>query len=119
MRDLKEEIDRKIKKTSNKDAINQILDEQNSENVVLFDADNRPIEFEQIALIPLKNASGADDLYAILIPITKMQGVNEGEGVVLKILEQAHDVEVVNDSSIIDKVLEVYEKLISEGEEGE
>ena len=45
--------------------IEQILDENNMENVVLYDTDNKPIEFEQVAVIPLEND---ELLYAILIP---------------------------------------------------
>lgn len=96
------------------DPINQILEEENMENVIMFDEQNKPIEFEQIAVIPLDNDPL---LYAILIPITPMQGVNEGEGVVFAIDEAKHDIQVVNNEKTIDAVLEVYQKLIEEGEE--
>ena len=94
-----------------KDPINQILDENNLENIVMFDDENKPIEFEQVAVIPLEND---EMLYAILIPITPMQGVNEGEGVVFAIDEAKHDIQVVNDEKKIDAVLTVYQKLIEE-----
>lgn len=110
MKDLKQELN----KNRNKDAIQQILDENNTDNITLFDPENKPIEFEQIALIPLENAQKQEELFAILIPITPMQGVNEGEGVVMKI--NSTDVEVVNDQNIIDRVLDVYQKLLEEGE---
>lgn len=97
-----------------KDPINQILDENNLENIIMFDDENKPIEFEQVAVIPLEND---ELLYAILIPITPMQGVNEGEGVVFAIDEAKHDIQVVNDETKIDAVLTVYQKLVEEGEE--
>lgn len=96
------------------DPINQILEEENMENVIMFDEQNKPIEFEQIAVIPLDNDPL---LYAILIPVTPMQGVHEGEGVVFAIDEEKHDIQVVNNEKTIDAVLEVYQKLIEEGEE--
>ena len=111
MRDLKKEL---TKTNSNKDAISKILDENNTDNITLYDPDNKPIEFEQIALIRLENKLKQEELYAILIPITPMQGVNEGEGVVVKI--KSNDVEVVNDQDTIDRVLDVYQKLLEEGE---
>ncbi len=114
MRDLKKDLKTQTKKASNKDAIAQILDENNTENITLFDSEGKPIEFEQIAVIPLENKLKQEDLYAILIPITPMQGVNEGEGVVIKV--KASDVEVVNDQDTIDRVLDVYQKLLEEGE---
>lgn len=103
-----------MKNVTVKDPINQILDEKNVENIIMYDEDNNPIEFEQIALIPVEND---ELLYAILIPVTPMQGVNEGEGVVFSIDENAHDIQVVNDEKKIDEVLTVYQKLIDEGEE--
>ena len=100
------------KKFSKKDPIKQILDENNTENIFLYDTENKPIEFEQIALIPLDET---DKLYAILIPVTPMQGVAEGEGVLFEINEEENDLSIVRDEKVIDKVLKVYEELIGEG----
>ncbi len=97
-----------------KNPVEQILDEKNTDNIVLYDDQNKPIEFEQIAVIPLERTNG---LYAILIPLTPMQGVAEGEGVLFEIDEEAGDLTVVNDDKIIDEVLTVYQKLIEEGDE--
>ena len=101
----------KPKKLKVKDPIKQILDENNTENVILFDDENKPIEFEQIALIPLERTN---KLYAILIPITPMKGVNEGEGVLFVIDEENSNMEIVRDEKIIDEVLEIYQKLIED-----
>ena len=98
-----------------KNPVEQILDENNTENVILYDPDNKPIEFEQVAVIPLEEN---DKLYAIMIPVTPMQGVNEGEGVLFEIDETAQDIQVVRDEKIIDKVLAIYEKLIEDGNKG-
>ena len=96
-----------------KNPIEQILDENNMENVVLYDADNNPIEFEQVAVIPLEKT---DKLYAIMIPVTPMQGVGEGEGVLFVIDELKGDIEIERDDAIIDEVLSIYQKLVEEGE---
>ena len=101
-------------KMSAKDPISQILDENNTENIVLYDAEQKPIEFEQVAVIPLDRTN---KLYAILIPVTPMQGVEEGEGVLFELDEEKRDVEVVRDDSIIDEVLSIYQKLIEDGED--
>lgn len=105
-----------MKNVKVKDPINQILEENNLENIIMFDDENKPIEFEQVAVIPLDND---DLLYAILIPITPMQGVNAGEGVVFAIDEAKHDIQVVNDENKIDEVLSVYQKLIEESDNSE
>ena len=97
-----------------KNPIEQILDENNMENVVLYDAENKPIEFEQVAVIPLERT---EKLYAIMIPVTPMQGVNEGEGVLFVIDELKGTIDIERDDAIIDEVLTIYQKLIEEGEE--
>lgn len=97
-----------------KNPIEQILDENNTDIIVLYDDQQNPIKFEQVALIPLDRTN---KLYAILIPITPMQGVNEGEGVLFEVDEIKQSIEVVNDEKIIDEVLEIYQALIDEGED--
>lgn len=96
-----------------KNPIEQILDENNMDNIVLYDADNKPIEFEQVAVIPLERT---EKLYAIMIPVTPMQGVGEGEGVLFVIDELKGTIDIERDDAIIDEVLTIYQKLIEEGE---
>lgn len=100
-------------KMTAKNPLEQILDENNTENVILYDAENKPIEFEQVALIPLERTG---KLYAIMIPVTPMQGVNEGEGVLFVIDEIKGDIEIERDDAIIDEVLTIYKTLIEENE---
>ena len=97
-----------------KNPIEQILDEKNMDNVVLYDADNKPIEFEQVAVIPLDRTAM---LYAIMIPVTPMQGVNEGEGVLFVIDELKGTIDIERDDATIDEVLSIYQTLIGDGEE--
>ena len=92
-----------------KNPVDLILDENNTENVVLYDAQGKTIEFEQVALIPLERTNG---LYAILIPVTPMEGVNEGEGVLFEIDEENKDLQIVREDAIIDEVLTIYQKLL-------
>ena len=100
-------------KMTAKNPLEQILDENNTENVILYDAENKPIEFEQVALIPLERTG---KLYAIMIPVTPMQGVGEGEGVLFVVDELKGDIEIERDDAIIDEVLTIYKALIEEGE---
>lgn len=110
MKDLRKELNRSNKLKA-VDPIKQILDENNDDNVILFDTNNKPIEFEQIAVISLEES---DNYYAILIPITPMQGVEEGEGVIFAINEAKGEMDIVNDQKLIDKVVDAYEKLCEE-----
>ncbi len=102
------------KQFSSINPVDLILDENNNDNITLFDEDKNPIEFEQIALIPLERT---DALYAILIPLSPMQGVNPGEGVLFEVDEVKKDVSVVRDQQIIDEVLEIYQALVDAGED--
>ena len=126
MKDLNQEIKQKqqarAKKEQEKiDAFNaspvgMLLDENNVDDIVLFDSDNNPIRFQQVALIPYDKTG---KLYAILIPLTPMVGVNPGEGVLFEIDEENIDLSIVRDDAIIDEVLEIYLKEIEDSEDEE
>ena len=94
--------------------IEQILDENNTENIVLYNEKDEPFEFEQIAIIPLENGE-KQDLYAILLPVTPLAGISEDEAVVFEVNEKENVIRVCEDESIIDQVLTEYEKLLDEG----
>lgn len=60
------------------DVLDILLDEENDDDVVLFDSNsNKEIHFEQVAVIP-KNQK----IYAILKPIDEMENVNDDEAIV-------------------------------------
>ena len=103
-------------KLKTKNPIEQILDENNNEDVVLYDPEGKPIIFEQIAVIPLDEN---DKLYAILLPTTPMQGVNEGEAVVFEINETTQDISIVRDEDVIDKICKIYEECKKEEDDDE
>lgn len=95
--------------------IEQILDENNIDNIVLYNEKDEPFEFEQIALIPL-NDGEKQDLYAILLPVTPLYGIDEDEAVVFEVNEKENVIRVCESETIIDQVLTEYEKLLEESE---
>ena len=95
--------------------IEQILDENNIDNIILYNEKNEPFEFEQIAIIPLGDESN-QALYAILLPVTPLAGIGEDEAVVFEVNEKENAIRVCEDESVIDQVLTEYEKLLEEGE---
>ncbi len=95
--------------------IEQILDENNIDNIVLYNENDEPFEFEQIAIIPLENGD-KQDLYAILLPVTPLSGIEEDEALVFEVNERENVIRVCGDDTIIDKVMTEYEKLLAEGE---
>ena len=95
--------------------IEQILDENNIDNIVLYNENDEPFEFEQIAVIPLENGD-KQDLYAILLPITPLSGIEQDEALVFEINERENVVRVCDNETVIDKVMDEYERLLAEGE---
>ena len=90
----------------------KIYDENNNENVVLFNERGEPVEFEQIAVIPHEGV-----VYVILHPVTKLEGVGENEGLVFTIVEDEVEGEIMKlvfDEDIIDAVFDIYDRLVEE-----
>lgn len=93
--------------------IDMLLDENNNENIVLFNEDNQKVEFEQIALVPIDSR-----VYALLKPVLHIDGIGEDEALVFTIEEiDGEDcLVIVEEDEIIDNVFEeYYEMLRAEG----
>lgn len=91
--------------------IDMLLDENNTENLKLYNEENQEVEFEQIALVPIE-----DKTYAILKPVETMEGVADDEALVF-VIDEIDDEDclvIVDDDKIIDNVFEEYYKLLKE-----
>ena len=92
--------------------IDMLLDENNTDNIKLYNEDNQEVEFEQIALVPIEEKT-----YAILKPVANMEGIAEDEALVF-VIDEIDDEDclvIVEDDSIVDKVFEEYYKMLKEG----
>lgn len=97
--------------------IDALFDPNNSDNITLYDEDDNPVEFEQIALIPIDVRT-----YAILRPADEVEGIAENEAFVFEVVEDAEEgdsIRLVGDDKIIDKVFVEYNKLLDEAGEDE
>lgn len=93
-------------------AIDAIFDENNTENIVLYNADDEAVEFEQIAIVPI----GEND-YAILKPVEPLEGMSDDEAMVFELQENEEgerQLVMVQEEDVIDKVFDIYEKLFEE-----
>ena len=81
--------------------IEKLLDENNDENLFLYDENDNAVEFEQVAVIPY-----CEKVYAILSPVQKIEGVADDEAFVFVIEE------------IIDAIFVEYYKLLDEANGG-
>ncbi len=66
------------------DLLDVLLDENNTAPIYMYDETGRQLQFEQVAVIPYGDE---DDLYAILKPITKLDGIADDEAIVFKVEE--------------------------------
>lgn len=116
---MSEEIKNELEEEE-KNPIDCLFDEDNTDPIVLFNEKGEKVEFEQIALIPLEEKE--EKIYAILKPIEQMEGVGNDEALVFEVVEgETEDDEeylnLVSDLDIIDKVFDVYNKLMDEEDE--
>ena len=91
--------------------VEMLLDPDNSDNIILYDEENRETEFEQVAVIPLN-----EKIYVILKPVTNIAGVADDEALVF-VIEEIDDEDtlvIVDNEPIIDAVFEEYYKLLEE-----
>ena len=91
-----------------KNPIEQLLDENNDENIVLY-FDEGPMEFEQIALIELDTG-----LYTLLHPVELSEDVDEDTAIVFQIFEDRGTLEAVQDEDVVDAVFDAYYILVDE-----
>lgn len=95
-----------------KTVFEQLFDPEDASNVVLYDENEQPVEFEQIAIIPIK-----EEVYAVLRPVKKMEGLEEDQAIVF-LLDETNEgdevLSVVDNDETIDLVFEEYERLFRE-----
>jgi uncharacterized protein YrzB (UPF0473 family) len=91
-------------------AIDALLDENNTEPIILFDENNKETEFEQVCVILLENSNGRMTIYAILKPVTEIVGVNDDEALVFKIeeIEDEDCLVIEDDDEMVNKVFDAY-----------
>lgn len=93
--------------------IEQILDENNTDNIILYNEEGDAIEFEQIALVPLD-----DETFVILRPLVDDDEIAEDEALVFAIEDVDGEAALVTvlDDDVVDAVFEeYYDMLRAEG----
>ena len=89
--------------------VEKLLDENNDENIILYNENDEEVEFEQIAVIYLD-----DTPFALLHPVTEMDGVADDEAIVFEVIEMGGEsyLEVCDDDETVDAVFEEYYRLL-------
>ena len=93
------------------DQIQKLLSQDNTENITLYDENDCPTEFEQVAVIPCD-----ERIFVILKPVTAIKGVGEDEALVFEIqeIEDEDCLVIVDNEEIVNKVFEAYYALLQD-----
>lgn len=104
-------------KISAEDMIVDLIPEDD-EVITLFDEENKPVNFYQIACVQHN-----EDIYVMLQPAEEMEGIEDDEVAVLKVLPgegEEDNFEPVTDEQLLDEIFKAYIKAEEEyAEEGD
>lgn len=93
------------------DPIQMLLDPDNYDNIVLYDDKDKPVEFEQIAIIPIEEKT-----YVILQPVDKSIGIEDDEAFAFEIVqdeEKGDSLQLVEEDALIDRIFDEYNDMFS------
>ena len=88
------------------DPVEMILDQNNNDNIILYNDKDEPIEFEQIAVVPIDS-----NTYVILQPVTPIKGIAEDEAIAFRLPNREYgeeDLQLVEDDNLIDRIFAEY-----------
>ena len=94
-------------------AIDLLLDENYTGNIVMYDENDKEVEFEQIAIIPLN-----DKVYALLHPLN-VNDLAEDEAIVFSVeeIDDEDAIVLVEDMNVVNAVFDEYYRLLKEQED--
>lgn len=90
------------------DLLDQLLDEDGESQIRLKNEDGTELVFNQVAVIPQ-----GDIIYAILAPVTDIEGVSDDEAIVFRVDERSgeHVLVLEEDEAVAMTVFDEYVKL--------
>lgn len=95
-----------------RDLLDILLDEENSEPIVIAGDDGEEIMFDQLCVITFE-----EELYCVLSPITHIEGVGENEVLIFHIDAQEGKKTMLNqvsDDKVLDAVFGIFEQMLEE-----
>lgn len=99
------------------DILDILLDEDNRDPITLVDADGRAIDFEQVAVIPFETRQGNRNLYCVLKPLDRINGIADDEAIVFCVDRDENGDSIIcveEDESTAISVFEKYYDLLEE-----
>ena len=98
--------------SNNEKYVDRIFDENNNENIFIKDNNGCDIEFEQLAVVDFE-----ESYYAVLQPVTPMEGVGEDEVLIFKIDEEKDCLVYEEDERVMEGVYNEFMEMLEELDE--
>ncbi len=89
-------------KEKNERFVDRLFDDNNFEPVVIKDNDGKEVEFDQVAVVDYEGS-----YYAVLCPITKLEGVGEDEVLIFEIDEENDRLNYVEDEKVANDIIDL------------
>ena len=89
------------------DLLEQLLDNNFTDLIDLY-INGSSVKCSKYAILPID-----EKIYFLLLPTTQVEGMDEGELIILYITRSDFNLKIVNDRSEFSLILDYYEKLIS------
>lgn len=87
---------------------------EDDEIVTLYDDNNEPVDFYEVACVEYK-----DDYYALLEPVEEMEGLEDGDVLIFKLEEQEDGTDLfvpVEDEALLNELFDEYMKAVADHE---
>lgn len=91
--------------------VDKLFDDNNFEPIFIKDNNGKEIEFDQVALVDYENS-----YYAVLMPLTELEGVGEDEVLIFRVDEEKDCLVYLEDESIANDIMDI---LASDSEDEE
>lgn len=82
--------------------VDKLFDDNNFESIFIKDNNGKEIEFDQVALVDYEN-----NYYAVLMPLTKLEGVGEDEVLIFRVDEEKDCLVYLEDESIANEIMDI------------
>lgn len=94
--------------------VDRLFDENNDEKIWIKDNDGKELEFEQVAVVDFE-----ENYYAVLHPISRLEGVSEDEVLIFLIDEEKDQLVYEENDKVIDGVYNEFCRLVEEQDDEE
>ena len=108
------------KKNNENNLIDMLLDKDNHEPIVIYDENNKELKFQTVAVIPfvtMPTLSSDKDLYVIMKPIDKIEGVEDDEVLIFVVdydFKGQPFLAIEHNQELAQKVYEEYVRLLDD-----